>query len=178
MYFTADGARKDRDGCYWIIGRIDEVINVASNRLGTAEIEAALMLHPKVAEAAVVGPPHPLKGQGIYAFVTLKTGAAASQPLKDELVDLVKTEIGPIAAIDAIQWADAVPKTRSGKIMRHLLKQIASGTFDGAADLSAVSDPRVLQGLIKGRIDYGATTAACDPELGPGRLKPEDRGDF
>jgi acetyl-CoA synthetase len=154
MFFTADGARKDRDGYYWIIGRIDEVINVSSNRLGTAEIEAALMLHPLVAEAAVVGPPHPLKGQGIYAFVTVKTGVMASQKLKDELVRLVRCEIGPIASIDAIQWADAVPKTRSGKIMRHILNQIASGTFDSSGDLSAVSDPDVLKGLIEGRIDY------------------------
>jgi acetyl-CoA synthetase len=154
MFFTADGARKDRDGYYWIIGRIDEVINVSSNRLGTAEIEAALMLHPQVAEAAVVGPPHPVKGQGIYAFVTLKPGTIASQRLKAELVQLVLTEIGPIAAIDAIQWADAVPKTRSGKIMRHILNQIASGTFDAKGDLSAVSDPDVLKQLVEGRIDY------------------------
>jgi acetyl-CoA synthetase len=122
--------------------------------LGTAEIEAALMLHPQVAEAAVVGPPHPVKGQGIYAFVTLKTGALASQRLKAELVQLVLTEIGPIAAIDAIQWADDVPKTRSGKIMRHVLNQIASGTFDDKADLSAVSDPDVLKRLVEGRVDY------------------------
>jgi len=156
MFFTADGARKDKQGYYWIIGRIDEVINVSSNRLGTAEIEAALMMHPQVAEAAVVGPPHPVTGQGIYAFVTLKTGAVAAQSLKEDLVQLVLTEIGPIAAIDAIQWADAVPKTRSGKIMRHILKQIASGTFDEKADLSAVSDPDVLKDLVEGRIDYGA----------------------
>jgi acetyl-CoA synthetase len=154
MFFTADGARKDKDGYYWIIGRIDEVINVSSNRLGTAEIEAALMLHPRVAEAAVVGPPHRVKGQGIYAFVTLKTGTLASQRLKAELVQLVLAEIGPIAAIDAIQWADAVPKTRSGKIMRHLLNQIASGTFDGKGDLSAVSDPDVLKSLVEARINY------------------------
>jgi acetyl-CoA synthetase len=156
MFFTGDGARRDKDGYYWIIGRIDEVINVSSNRLGTAEIEAALMLHPQVAEAAVVGPPHPVKGQGIYAFVTLNRGAPASDSLKAELVQLVLTEIGPIAAIDAIQWADAVPKTRSGKIMRHILNQIASGTFDDREDLSAVSDPEVLKSLVEGRIDYDA----------------------
>jgi acetyl-CoA synthetase len=121
------------------------------------------MLHPLVAEAAVVGPPHPLKGQGIYAFVTTKTGVTASQNLKDELVQLVKSEIGPIASIDAIQWADAVPKTRSGKIMRHILNQIASGTFDSTGDLSAVSDPDVLKGLIEGRIDYDADPLAASP---------------
>jgi acetyl-CoA synthetase len=154
MFFTADGARRDKDGYFWIIGRIDEVINISSNRLGTAEIEAALMHHPEVAEAAVVGPPHPVKGQGIYAFVTLKAAAVPSDGLKEELVRLVQCQIGPIAAIDAIQWTEAVPKTRSGKIMRHILQQIASGTFRQTGDLSVLSDPNVLKDLIAGRIDY------------------------
>ncbi len=154
MFFTADGARRDKDGYFWIIGRIDEVINISSNRLGTAEIEAALMLHPQVAEAAVVGPPHPVKGQGIYAFVTLKGNTAGSDGLKEELVQLVQSEIGPIATIDAIQWAEGVPKTRSGKIMRHILKQIASGTFRQTEDLSVLSDPNVLKDLVAGRINY------------------------
>jgi acetyl-CoA synthetase len=154
MFFTADGARRDRDGYFWITGRIDEVINISSNRLGTAEIEAAFMLHPQVAEAAVVGPSHPVKGQGIYAFITLKAAANPSDELKEELVNLVQCQIGPIASIDAIQWTEAVPKTRSGKIMRHILKQIASGTFRQSGDLSALSDPNVLKDLVAGRIDY------------------------
>lgn len=154
MFFTADGARKDSDGYYWMIGRIDEMINISSNRLGTAEVEAALMMHPQVEEAAVVGTPHPVKGEGIYAFVTLKADTIKSDSLKQELIALVSSEIGTIADIDAIQWAEAVPKTRSGKIMRNILKQIATGTFNVSGILSTISDPNVIQDLVDGRIDY------------------------
>ncbi len=154
LYFTADGARKDKDGYYRIIGRIDEVINSSGNRLGSAELEAALMLHPLVAEAAVVGPPHPIKGQGVYAFIILKKDAPQTEALKTELIKQVQAEIGPIASIDAIQWVDALPKTRSGKIMRHLLNRIAAGTYDGAPDLSVVSDPGVFDHLVTGHVDY------------------------
>ncbi len=149
LYFTGDGAKKDEDGYYWIIGRIDDVINVSGHRLGTAEVESALVLHKSVAEAAVVGYPHPVKGQGIYAFVTLNTGVKSSEELKSELVKLVRTEIGPIATIDVIQWADALPKTRSGKIMRRILQKIAAGKADELGDLSTIADPSVIEKLIK-----------------------------
>jgi acetyl-CoA synthetase len=149
MYFSGDGAKKDEDGYYWIIGRIDDVINVSGHRLGTAEIESALVLHDQVAEAAVVGYPHPVKGQGIYAFVTLNSGVAKSDELKSELVKLVRTEIGPIASIDAMQWADALPKTRSGKIMRRILQKIAAGKTDELGDLSTIADPSVIENLIE-----------------------------
>ncbi len=152
MYFTGDGAKRDEDGYFWIIGRIDDVINVSGHRLGTAEIESALVLHPKVAEAAVVGFPHPIKGQGIYAFVILKTGVQRSEELKKELIQLVRKEIGPIATIDALQWAEGLPKTRSGKIMRRILQRIASGKLDQLGDTSTLADPTVLEGLIKERI--------------------------
>jgi len=159
MYFTGDGAKKDEDGYYWIIGRIDDVINVSGHRLGTAEIESALVLHAGVAEAAVVGFPHPLKGQGIYAFISLKSEWKSSDELKKELVALVRKEIGPIATPDLIQWADALPKTRSGKIMRRLLAKIAAGLVtdpDAASagvlgDTSTITDPEVLRPLILGR---------------------------
>ncbi len=151
MYFAGDGAKKDEDGYYWIIGRIDDVINVSGHRLGTAEVESAMVLHEKVAEAAVVGYPHPVKGQGIYAFITLNTGVPKSDELKVELVKLVRTEIGPIASIDVMQWADELPKTRSGKIMRRILKKIAAGKFDELGDTSTIADPTVIEDLIKER---------------------------
>ena len=151
MYFSGDGAKRDEDGYYWIIGRIDDVINVSGHRLGTAEIESTLVLHKKVAEAAVVGYPHPVKGQGIYAFVTLNTGIAKEEELKTELVNLVRAEIGPIATIDIIQWADALPKTRSGKIMRRILQKIAAGKTDELGDLSTIADPAVIENLIQGK---------------------------
>ncbi|MGD8385506.1 MAG: acetate--CoA ligase [Desulfobacteraceae bacterium] len=149
MYFTGDGAKQDEDGYYWIIGRIDDVINVSGHRLGTAEIESALVLHAKVAEAAVVGFPHSVKGQGIYAFVTLNSGVAKSDDLKKELFALVRSEIGPIATIDVIQWADALPKTRSGKIMRRILQKIAAGKTDEIGDTSTIADPAVVDRLIQ-----------------------------
>ncbi len=150
MYFSGDGAKKDADGYYWIIGRIDDVINVSGHRLGTAEVESALVLHRNVAEAAVVGYPHPVKGQGIYAFVTLNTGVAKSDDLKKELITLVRTEIGPIATIDVLQWADGLPKTRSGKIMRRILQKIAAGKADQLGDISTIADPEVVATLVKG----------------------------
>ena len=149
MYFTGDGAKQDEDGYYWIIGRIDDVINVSGHRLGTAEIESALVLHDKVAEAAVVGFPHPVKGQGIYAFVTLNSGVTPSDGLKKDLVALVRSEIGPIATLDVIQWADALPKTRSGKIMRRILQKIAAGKTDEIGDTSTIADPAVVERLIQ-----------------------------
>jgi acetyl-CoA synthetase len=154
MYFTGDGAKKDEEGFYWIIGRIDDVINVSGHRLGTAEVESALVLHPQVAEAAVVGFPHPVKGQGIYAFVTLNTGTPKSDDLKKELILQVRTEIGPIATPDALQWADALPKTRSGKIMRRILQKIAAGKLDELGDTSTIADPDVIEKLIQERIGF------------------------
>jgi acetyl-CoA synthetase len=151
MYFTGDGAKKDEDGFYWIIGRIDDVINVSGHRMGTAEVESALVLHPDVAEAAVVGFPHEIKGQGIYAFVTVNTGVKPTDDLKKSLVQLVRKEIGPIATPDVIQWADGLPKTRSGKIMRRLLQKIAAGKTDQLGDTSTIADPEVLKTLIEGR---------------------------
>ena len=153
MYFTGDGAKKDEDGYYWITGRIDDVINVSGHRLGTAEIESALVLHHDVAEAAVVGFPHSMKGQGIYAFVTLKSGMTPSDDLKKELVKLVRTEIGPIATIDILQWAEALPKTRSGKILRRVLQKIAAGRTDELGDISTIADPSVIESLVKHRLN-------------------------
>jgi acetyl-CoA synthetase len=154
MYFTGDGAKKDEEGFYWIIGRIDDVINVSGHRLGTAEVESALVLHQLVAEAAVVGFPHPVKGQGIYAFVTLNTGVPKSDDLKKELIGQVRTEIGPIATPDALQWADALPKTRSGKIMRRILQKIAAGKLDDLGDTSTIADPAVIEKLIQEQIGF------------------------
>ena len=151
MYFTGDGAKKDEDGYFWIIGRVDDVINVSGHRLGTAEVESSLVLHNDVAEAAVVGYPHPIKGQGIYAFITPNTGVEKSDELKKELVALVRKEIGPIATPDVLQWADALPKTRSGKIMRRILKKIAAGKFEDLGDTSTIADPAVIENLIKER---------------------------
>lgn len=152
MYFTGDGAKRDEDGYFWITGRIDDVINVSGHRIGTAEVESALVLHPQVAEAAVVGFPHAIKGTGIYAFVTVNTGVTKTDDLKKDLVKLVRTQIGPIATPDAIQWADALPKTRSGKIMRRVLQKIAAGTVDNLGDTTTLADPTVIEHLIKERV--------------------------
>ncbi len=152
MYFTGDGARRDADGYYWITGRVDDVINVAGHRMGTAEVESALVAHPAVAEAAVVGMPHEIKGQGIYAYVTLKAGIEATEVLRKELVAWVRKEIGPIATPDAIQWAPGLPKTRSGKIMRRILRKIAANETEGLGDTSTLADPAVVQELIDNRV--------------------------
>jgi acetyl-CoA synthetase len=151
LYFTGDGARRDADGYWWITGRVDDVINVAGHRLGTAEIESALVAHPKVAEAAVVGFPHDIKGQGIYAYVTLKVGVEATEGLRKELVNWVRQEIGPIASPDAIQWAPALPKTRSGKIMRRILRKIAANETDNLGDTTTLADPAVVADLVANR---------------------------
>jgi acetyl-CoA synthetase len=150
-YFTGDGARRDADGYYWITGRVDDVLNVSGHRLGTAEIESALVLHDKVAEAAVVGYPHELTGQGIYAYVTLMAGEQGSDELKAELVKLVRTEIGPIAKVNLIQWAPGLPKTRSGKIMRRILRKIAANELENLGDTSTLADPSVVDHLIENR---------------------------
>lgn len=152
FYFTGDGCKRDEDGYYWITGRVDDVINVSGHRMGTAEIESALVSHHHVAEAAVVGFPHDIKGQGIYAFVTLKSGIQPSDELKKELVQWVRKEIGPIATPDKIQWAKGLPKTRSGKIMRRILRKIAEGVVDNLGDTSTLSDPAVVQDLIENKI--------------------------
>jgi acetyl-CoA synthetase len=152
MYFTGDGARRDADGYYWITGRVDDVINVAGHRMGTAEIESALVANPAVAEAAVVGMPHDIKGQGIYAYVTLKSGVEATDVLRKELVAWVRKEIGPIATPDAIQWAPGLPKTRSGKIMRRILRKIAANEVDGLGDTSTLADPAVVDELVANRV--------------------------
>jgi acetyl-CoA synthetase len=147
-YFTGDGARRDEDGYYWITGRVDDVINVSGHRMGTAEVESALVSHPAVAEAAVVGYPHEIKGQGIYAYVTLTAGFEYTDPLKKELVNHVRKEIGPIAAPDVIHWAPGLPKTRSGKIMRRILRKIAEGEFTAIGDTTTLADPSVVKNLI------------------------------
>jgi acetyl-CoA synthetase len=151
-YFTGDGARRDADGYYWITGRVDDVINVSGHRMGTAEVESALVLHPKVAEAAVVGMPHEIKGQGIYAYVTLNVGEAASDELRSELFKWVRTEIGPIATPDAIQFTPALPKTRSGKIMRRILRKIAEGDVSNLGDVTTLADPAVVTDLVANRV--------------------------
>jgi acetyl-CoA synthetase len=149
MYFTGDGARRDADGYYWITGRVDDVINVAGHRLGTAEIESALVAHPQVAEAAVVGYPHDIKGQGIYVYVTLIAGVNPSESLRTELRNWVRQEISPIATPDTIQWAPGLPKTRSGKIMRRILRKIAADEHDQLGDISTLADPGVVEQLIQ-----------------------------
>ncbi|HEY9541106.1 MAG TPA: acetate--CoA ligase [Luteimonas sp.] len=151
MYFSGDGCRRDADGYYWITGRVDDVINVSGHRIGTAEVESALVLHPKVAEAAVVGFPHDIKGQGIYAYVTLVAGEQESEELRKELVKQVRTEIGPTATPDHIQWAPGLPKTRSGKIMRRILRKIAENAPDQLGDTSTLADPGVVDSLVKQR---------------------------
>ena len=148
-YFTGDGCRRDEDGYYWITGRVDDVINVSGHRLGTAEIESALVLHKNVAESAVVGFPHEIKGQGIYAFVTLNQGIEPTDELKKELTQQVRTQIGPIATIDTIQWAPGLPKTRSGKIMRRILRKIAEKDLDNIGDTSTLAEPEVVDDLVK-----------------------------
>ena len=150
-YFTGDGCRRDADGYYWITGRVDDVINVAGHRLGTAEVESALVAHPKVSEAAVVGYPHDIKGQGIYAYVTLMAGEDPSEELRKELVAWVRKEIGPIASPDLVQFAPNLPKTRSGKIMRRILRKIAEDSFEALGDTSTLADPTVVEDLIGNR---------------------------
>ncbi|MBC7136810.1 MAG: acetate--CoA ligase, partial [Oceanibaculum nanhaiense] len=152
-YFTGDGARRDEDGYYWITGRVDDVINVSGHRMGTAEVESALVAHAKVAEAAVVGYPHDIKGQGIYAYVTLTAGEEPTEELRKELVQWVRKEIGPIASPDLIQWAPGLPKTRSGKIMRRILRKIAANEYDALGDTSTLADPGVVNDLIENRMN-------------------------
>jgi len=147
-YFSGDGCRRDEDGDYWITGRVDDVINVSGHRLGTAEIESALVLHERVAEAAVVGFPHEVKGQGIHAYVTLMAGVAGDDAIESELRGLVRKEIGPIAAPDVIQWTPNLPKTRSGKIMRRILRKLASGDTENLGDTSTLADPSAVEEIV------------------------------
>ena len=151
-YFTGDGCRRDEDGYYWITGRVDDVINVSGHRMGTAEVESALV-HGSVAEAAVVGYPHEIKGQGIYAYVTLNADSEPSEELRGELVKWVRKEIGPIASPDLIQWAPGLPKTRSGKIMRRILRRIAANEYSDLGDTSTLADPSVVDNLIDNRMN-------------------------
>jgi acetyl-CoA synthetase len=159
MYFTGDGCRRDADGYYWITGRVDDVINVSGHRMGTAEVESALVAHPQVAEAAVVGYPHDIKGQGIYAYVTLNEGVEATGELRKELVAWVRKEIGPIATPDLIQFAPGLPKTRSGKIMRRILRKIAEDDYGSLGDTSTLADPSVVDNLIDNRQNKKAAAA-------------------
>jgi acetyl-CoA synthetase len=152
-YFTGDGCRRDEDGDYWITGRVDDVINVSGHRMGTAEVESALVAHPKVAEAAVVGYPHNIKGQGIYCYVSLMVGEEPTEELRTELRNWVRTEIGPIASPDLIQWAPGLPKTRSGKIMRRILRKIAENDFGALGDISTLAEPEVVDELIENRMN-------------------------
>jgi acetyl-CoA synthetase len=151
MYFTGDGCRRDEDGYYWITGRVDDVLNISGHRIGTAELESALVSHPKVAEAAVVGYPHDIKGQGIYCYVTLIQGNQPSEELRKELVAHVRKEIGPIASPDIIQFAPGLPKTRSGKIMRRILRKIAEDDSTNLGDTSTLADPAVVDDLVNNR---------------------------
>jgi acetyl-CoA synthetase len=157
MYFSGDGCKRDADGYYWITGRVDDVINVSGHRMGTAEVESALVAHPKVSEAAAVGFPHDIKGQGIYCYVTLMAGEEEADALKKELRDWVRNEIGPIAAPDHIQFAPGLPKTRSGKIMRRILRKIAEDEFGNLGDTSTLADPGVVSHLIENRQNRRAT---------------------
>ena len=150
-YFAGDGANRDANGYFWITGRVDDVINVSGHRMGTAEVESALVLHPQVAEAAVVGYPHNIKGQGIYAYVTLNNGVILTEELRKELITLVRSEIGAIANPDIIQWAPGLPKTRSGKIMRRILRKVAANELDNLGDISTLADPAVVDDIIKHR---------------------------
>jgi len=154
-YFTGDGCRRDEDGYYWITGRVDDVLNVSGHRMGTAEVESALVAHKDVAEAAVVGYPHDIKGQGIYAYVTLNAGVASSEELRKELVQWVRKEISPIAAPDLLQWAPGLPKTRSGKIMRRILRKIAENDYSSLGDISTLADPGVVEDLVNNRMNRG-----------------------
>ena len=158
-YFTGDGCRRDHDGYYWITGRVDDVINVSGHRMGTAEVESALVAHPKVSEAAVVGYPHDVKGQGIYAYVTLMAGEEPTEPLRRELVTWVRKEIGPIASPDLIQFAPGLPKTRSGKIMRRILRKIAEDEYGSLGDTSTLADPAVVDDLVANRQNRAKSTA-------------------
>ena len=151
MYFTGDGARKDKDGYYWLMGRVDDVINVSGHRLGTAEIESALVAHKSIAEAAVVGCPHDVKGEAIYAFVILQEGSRPSDKLRKDLIDHVRSEIGSVATPDKIQFADTLPKTRSGKIMRRILRKIAAGDVHDLGDLSTLADRAGIEKLVQER---------------------------
>ena len=151
-YFTGDGCKRDEDGYYWITGRVDDVINVSGHRIGTAEVESALVAHPKVSEAAVVGYPHDIKGQGIYCYVTLMSGETGSDELKKELTGWVRKEIGPFAHPDLIQFAPGLPKTRSGKIMRRILRKIAEDDPGNLGDISTLADPGVVEDLVKNRL--------------------------
>ena len=150
IYFTGDGARRDEDGYFWITGRVDDVLNVSGHRLGTAEIESALVLHEKIAEAAIVGFEHPIKGQGIYAFITLMSGEVFYDGFEQELRNFVATEIGPIAKPDLIQNAPGLPKTRSGKSMRRILRKIAAGDIKDLGDTTTLADPSVVEALVEG----------------------------
>ncbi|MDX1485158.1 MAG: AMP-binding protein, partial [Alphaproteobacteria bacterium] len=151
-YFSGDGCRRDADGYYWITGRVDDVINVSGHRLGTAEVESALVAHQKVSEAAVVGYPHEIKGQGIYCYVTLMAGVTPDDGLREELVQWVRKEIGPFATPDRLQWAPGLPKTRSGKIMRRILRKIAEDDYGNLGDTSTLADPAVVDDLIENRV--------------------------
>ena len=155
-YFTGDGCRRDADGYYWITGRVDDVINVSGHRMGTAEVESALVAHPQVSEAAVVGYPHDIKGQGIYAYVTLMSGVEPTETLRKELVGWVRKEIGPFASPDLIQFSPGLPKTRSGKIMRRILRKIAENEYSSLGDTSTLADPTVVRDLIDNRQNRGA----------------------
>jgi acetyl-CoA synthetase len=176
-YFTGDGARRDEDGYYWITGRVDDVLNVAGHRLGTAEIESAMVAHPSVAEAAAVGYPHDIKGQGIYVYVTLIADAQPSEQLRNELRDFVRKEISPIATPDLIQWAPGLPKTRSGKIMRRILRKIAANEHDQLGDISTLADPSVVESLVRERMNRpaaelaAAQQAAAAPAKAPSKKK-------
>ncbi len=152
-YFAGDGARRDKDGYLWITGRVDDVLNVSGHRMGTAEIESALVLHDDVAEAAVVGFPHDIKGQGIYAYVTLMHGVEPSDDLKKQLVEMINKEIGPIAKPEFIQWAPGLPKTRSGKIMRRILRKVAANDLENMGDTSTLADPSVVDDIIENRLN-------------------------
>jgi acetyl-CoA synthetase len=152
-YFSGDGCRRDEDGYYWITGRVDDVINVSGHRMGTAEVESALVSHKNVAEAAVVGAPHDIKGQGIYAYVTLNLGTEPSDDLRKDLVQWVRKEIGPIASPDWLQWAPGLPKTRSGKIMRRILRKIAENDYSNLGDISTLAEPAVVEDLIDNRMN-------------------------
>ena len=150
-YFTGDGCKRDEDGYYWITGRVDDVINVSGHRMGTAEVESALVAHNKVAEAAVVGFPHDIKGQGIYAYVTLNSGEESGTEVRRDLINWVRKEIGPIASPDLIQFSPNLPKTRSGKIMRRILRKIAANDYEDLGDTSTLAEPNVVNDLIKNK---------------------------
>ena len=161
-----EGARRDEDGYYWITGRVDDVINVSGHRMGTAEVESALVLHDTVAEAAVVGYPHDIKGQGIYAYVTLMAGVDPDEALRKELVSHVRKEIGPIASPDVIQWAPGLPKTRSGKIMRRILRKVAANELDNLGDTSTLADPAVIAHIAELVSKYLNLETAVECRLG------------